>query len=424
MNTKADPTSPNERVARIQKLTHECVMCGICVPHCPTFALTGNEADGPRGRISLSLGLSESRLGATPDVIAHLDTCLTCRACESVCPSLVQYGAIIDETRAALVNQDFAHSVKTKAPKAADLRWRWLRDRILSQRQAFGRAWSLLRFLDKIRFLGLMRRFGGRLAQTLPPARPARFQFRAQPAPITTQTQKVGLFIGCTGESLSSDVVRASIHVLNTLGYAVQIPKAQVCCGAMHQHGGDLRQAAKLRAENQRIFADSTLTAIIVIGTACTGELQRESWGVPVVEITDFLANISDALWPMLAPNPATVAIHLPCSQTRVLKNEASTERLLRKIPTLTLLPLSSNDRCCGAAGLHVLMYPAQADALRTPKLLELAALKPDFVVSANIGCATHLAAGLGQPVLHPVELVARSCVSSAVVNPAPQSHK
>ena len=388
-------------------------MCGICVPHCPTFARTGNEADGPRGRISLALGLSEGHLAATPDVVAHLDACLTCRACESVCPSLVQYGAIIDQTRAALATRDFARSIKSITPKATEPRWRWLRDYVLSQRQTFGRLWSLLRFFEKIWLLGLVRRFGGRLAQTLPPVLPARFRFNTQPAPLNSSLQKVGLFIGCTGESLNSDVVRASIQVLNALGFAVHMPKTQVCCGAMHQHGGDLTQAATLRTDNQRIFADPTLTAIIVIGTACTGELQRAAWDVPVVEITDFLANSPDELWPKLAPNPATVAIHLPCSQTRVLKNPTSTERLLRKTPAIKLVPLSSNDRCCGAAGMHVLMFPEQAFALRTPKLLEVAALKPDVVVSANIGCATHLAAGLGKPVLHPVELVAQSCVGA-----------
>lgn len=410
MNATPNAQRPLALKAQIRQHALECVMCGICVPHCPTFALTQNEADGPRGRISLALGLSEGRLAATPDVVAHLDSCLTCRACESVCPSQVQYGAIIDATRAALANHDFAQPAKIATPKATERRWRWLRAHILSQRRSFGRVWSLLRFFEKIHLLGLMRRFGGRMTHTLPPALPVRFQFKTQPAPRKPLTQKVGLFIGCTGESLNSDAVRASIHVLNALGYAVHLPKAQVCCGAMHQHGGDLRQAAELRAENQRIFADPTLTAIIVIGTACTGELQRETWGAPVIEITEFLADIPDELWPKLTPNSATVAIHLPCSQTRVLNNATSTERLLRKIPAIKLVPLASNDRCCGAAGLHVLMFPEQADALRAPKLLELNALKPDGVVSVNIGCATHLASKLGQSVQHPVELVAQSC--------------
>ncbi len=413
MNTATNPQPHLALKAQIRQHALECVMCGICVPHCPTFALTLNEADGPRGRISLALGLSEGRLAATPDVVAHLDGCLTCRACESVCPSLVQYGAIIDKTRAALATHDYAEPAQTATPLAAEPRWRWLRDHLLSQRQSFGRVWSLLRFFEKIHLLSPIRRWGGRMAHTLPPQLSARFRAPRPQASIQASSMRVGLFIGCTGESLGSDAVRASLRVLNALGYTVDLPRDQVCCGAMHQHGGDLTRADQLRAENRRIFTPPDRTAILVIGTACTGELVRETWGVPVFEITEFLANIPDAQWPKLTPNPARVAIHLPCSQIRVLKNATSTERLLRKIPALNLVPLTGNDSCCGAAGMQVLMHPEQADALRAPKIFELSALKPDFVVSANIGCAMHLATGLGKPVLHPVELVAMSCAGA-----------
>jgi glycolate oxidase iron-sulfur subunit len=414
MNTTPDPADHSALKTRIKQHALDCVMCGICVPHCPTFDLSHNEADGPRGRISLALGLAEGKLEPDAGVVAHLDGCLTCRACESVCPSLVQYGALIDEVREALAQNAFAPSTTTPAarPQAATKPWIGLRHYILSRRRVFGRLWRALSLLDRLKLIPLIRRFGGRMGQTLPPARPQRFRpdqmASAHPEPRPTP-QTVGLFIGCTGESLNSDAVRASVKVLNALGYAVDIPTTQVCCGAMHQHGGDTASAARLRAENRSAFGDKDLTAIVVIGTACTGELQREPNDAPFVEITDFLAQIPDEQWPSLQPNPARVAIHLPCSQTRVLKQPQSTEQLLSRIPGLGLVPLATNDRCCGAAGLHVLMYPDQADALRAPKLDEIERLKPDCVVSANIGCATHIAVGLGAPVRHPVELVAQS---------------
>ncbi|MHB1230385.1 MAG: (Fe-S)-binding protein [Halothiobacillus sp.] len=406
------PHSTAQR-AQIRQYASECVMCGICVPYCPTFALSHNEADGPRGRISLALGLAEGKLAANPDVVAHLDGCLTCLACESVCPSQVQYGALIDEVRGALAQNVFSATTRlneSTQPKAAQHRWTLWRNRIFSQRQTFGRLWAVLAFFERMHLGGFIRRFGGRFGQALPPP-PSRLPRRFRPSQVANlqpaNAKKVGLFIGCTGESLNSDAVRASIRVLNALGYAVEIPKVQVCCGAMHQHGGDLERAAALRAENRTVFGGADLTALLVIGTACAGELLREANSVPVIEITDFLAEIPDAEWSPLPPNPARVAIHLPCSQTRMLKQPASTERLLQKIPGLKIVPLATNNRCCGAAGLHLLMYPEQADTLRTPKLIELNELKPDFVVSANIGCATHIAAGLGAPVVHPVELVA-----------------
>lgn len=396
-------------------------MCGICVPHCPTFSLTHNEADGPRGRVSLALGLASGKLLPDPAVVTHLDGCLTCRACESVCPSLVQYGALIDDVREALATRAFPTIDETQAvlPNAASKKWRWLRNHLLSNRKVFGRIWSMLTLLDHLKLVWLIRRFGGRMGKTLPPvlARPFHTKSfhpkRFQPGNKTmtsvksgNDTKAVGLFIGCTGESLNGNAVRASIRILNALGYAVDIPDAQVCCGAMHQHGGDTRTAARLRAANRAAFAGRNLSAIVVIGTACAGELLRDSGTPPIMELTDFLTQVPDDQWPALQPNPARVAVHLPCSQTRVLKQPHSTSHILSKVPDLKISLLSTNDRCCGAAGLHVLMYPEQADALRAPKLDEIEHMQPDYVVSANIGCATHIATGLGAAVLHPVELI------------------
>jgi len=412
MNTPTDSTDRSTLKMRIKQHALDCVMCGICVPHCPTFALSLNEADGPRGRISLALGLSEGRLAPDADVVAHLDGCLACRACESICPSLVKYGALIDEVRDALAHDEFESATANTRPRAASKRWTWLRHHVLSQRQVFGAAWTALSLLDRLKLTSLIRRLGGRMGQTLPPVLPRRFRPGSMrnlaPAPQTS-AKTVGLFIGCTGESLNSDVSRASIKVLNALGYAVEIPTKQVCCGAMHQHGGDISDATRLRAENRTAFAGRNLSAIVVIGSACASELQRDPSDVPFMEITDFLAQVPDDQWPQLRPNPARVAMHFPCSQTRVLKQPHSTEQLLKRIPDLSLIPLTSNDRCCGAAGMHVLMYPDQADVLRAPKLDEIGQLRPDGVVSANIGCATHIAVGLGTPVLHPVELIAQA---------------
>lgn len=412
-------TTPSEARSPLPTRIHQqalsCVMCGICVPHCPTFALSHNEADGPRGRISLALGLSSGQLPADTTIVDHLDRCLSCQACESVCPSLVPYGSLMDDVRTALAQNAFDPSIPEDAqvlPKAARRPWVFLRNRVLSQRATFGRLWSILHLLEHLRLDGLIRVIGGRFGRALPPELPQRcYPGVIKPHQHATNqhaaSKKVGLFIGCTGESLNSDAVRASIRVLHALGYGVEIPEAQVCCGAMHQHGGDLSEAARLRSENDRVFSDPGLTAIVVIGSACTAEWLRAPHPIPVLEITEFLAGIPDADWPAPQPSTARVAIHLPCSQTRVLKQPGSTERLLRKIPGLTIRPLATNDRCCGAAGMHVLMYPEQADALRRPKLTEIDTLEPDFVVSANIGCATHIAAGLGVPVRHPVELVA-----------------
>lgn len=393
----------------VQQAALSCVMCGLCLPHCPTFSLYQNEAEGPRGRVSLMLGLANGRLTADASVVQSLDHCLTCRACEAACPSLVPYGRLIDDTRSLLA---------ASAPPPAQARqpWRALRDGAFTQRERLRRLWGLAVGLD--RFVPgwrlLLARWAGRLAAVLPPTLPRPYSIpRALRAPPSSDLPCVGLFIGCMGGSLGADVTRAAEQVLRRLGFAVWIPTAQGCCGAMHQHGGATDQATALRAQNHSVFSQApALSAVVVLNTACASELLRDSSSVPVVEITQFLADLPDERWPALRPLPEAVAIHRPCSQLRVLKHSTATARVLRRIPGLTVHDLHSDRACCGAAGMQAVLHPVQAAALRAPILQELSELGCS-AVSANIGCAAHLSVGSGQPVKHPVEWIAAALPDS-----------
>ncbi|MFP4640531.1 MAG: (Fe-S)-binding protein [Guyparkeria sp.] len=385
----------------------DCVMCGICVPHCPTFSITENEADGPRGRVSLLLGISQGELSVDESVRDHLDGCLTCRACEAVCPSGVAFGRLIDSGRERLARE----SATASQPRALARPFRWLRDGVLQRRHVMGAAWKGYRVLHALGLGGVVRRLSGRLGAALPKRPPAPLARTSRPAGGGDGAARgtIGLFIGCTGEAMNANAARAAREVLAALGYRVITPREQVCCGAMHVHGGEPDPAEALRERNARVFLDAGVNEVVVLGTACRSELAalESSHDLRIREVTEWLLETDPADWPAMQTPGWRIAIHTPCSQRNHLGQAGATRALLERIPGLELVEIDGNERCCGAAGMHVLLYPEQARTLRAPKLASIASLAPDFVVSANVGCATHLAGGTDVPVIQPVELLA-----------------
>ncbi|RRQ23283.1 4Fe-4S dicluster domain-containing protein [Guyparkeria sp. SCN-R1] len=396
----------------IQSDALDCVMCGICVPHCPTFSLTHNEADGPRGRISLLLGISQGELPPDADVSRHLDTCLTCRACETVCPSGVAYGRLIDNGRTRLAQE----SAPATHPRGEAWFWRLLRDQLLTRRRRLGMAWQVYRGMQRLGLGGMARRLAGPMGRALP-----RQLSHATPPQASTQEPKsyrgrVGLFMGCTGAAMNAPAVAAARAAITAFGYQPVIPRDQICCGAMHAHSGEPEAAARQRERNAAAFKAAGVDEIIVVGTACSAELAAlpASHGLTIREITEWLLEREPAEWPRLARLDHRVALHTPCSQRNHLAQPDVSRRLLEAIPGLELLEIDGNARCCGAAGMHVLLYPEQAERLREPKLASIKQLAPDLVVSANVGCATHLAAGAKLVVKQPVELLAESIAAAS----------
>jgi glycolate oxidase iron-sulfur subunit len=383
--------------------TQQCVMCGMCVPHCPTYALTRNEADGPRGRIALMLGMHLGRLEPDEETIAHLEGCLSCRACERICPSKVPYGQLIDAARARIA----------QSHPPAEHRMAWLRDRVLLHPMRLRLLGLLLRLVQRLRLdrIPLPRRLA-RLAR-LPPALPPALRPRPHHPATGTRRGTVGLFLGCMGPVFEAENLRAAIRVLNAWGYDVSIPENQGCCGAMHQHGGAMARGQAMAADVEAAFQPLALDAVVGVSSGCMAQL-KEHTGLRVFELSDFLLRHLPTPPPELRRVERTVAVHLPCTQRNVLRSEDSAMRLLRLIPGLSVVQLPGNDRCCGAAGTHMLTHPEQADALRAPKIEAFRALGADVLVSTNIGCAMHLGAGLRETersaeVTHPVRLLAEA---------------
>ena len=388
-------------------------MCGMCLPHCPTYQISRDEGESPRGRISLIQGLASGRLELNARLETHLDHCLGCRACEAVCPSGVSYGEIIDGGRALMHGLDETmpalRLLNSLVPRPRRLR---LAGRILRLLQRSGLQ-VLARGTGITRAMGL-----ARLDALLPPLAPLPAWQDYYP-PVGKQRGTVALFLGCFAEFTDRHTLDATVHILTRFGYGIHIPRRQTCCGALHLHQGDRRIAQHLADCNAAAFNTLQVDAIINTASGCgatLAEYPRNDFpplDAPVRDINTFLADLP---WPeetRLAPLTKRVAVHDPCSLSHVLHQAKSPYQLLAQIPNLDLIPLPDNQRCCGAAGSYMLTEPEIADRLRDDKIAPLRKLDADILVTSNLGCALHLragirAAGLNVEVMHPVALLAQ----------------
>lgn len=425
--------NPSDNLADLIKSEADrCVKCALCAPHCPTYGLTRDEGDSPRGRIALMQGLAEGRLPAGGRLDVHLDRCLACRACERVCPSGVRYGRLIDAARA------YGATRHRPLDRPGGL-VRWLLDGVIPDRRRLARVARWLRLYQRsgarrlLQVTGLLRLLGRQRLDGLLPAIPPIPRWRGYYPPEGQMRGEVALFTGCIGNVLDRDALEASIRLLNACGYGVHVPATQTCCGALHLHGGDLRRAAALARRNLAAVAGlapqrGELAAVVYTASGCGATLaEYDRWpaadGIgppggfpaPVLDICSFLEQ-SGALGDLaFAPLDATVAVHDPCTLRNVVRAVDAPYRLLGLIPGLVVQPLANNARCCGAAGSYLLTEPALADTLRADKLAAIRDAAPDIVVSSNLGCALSLAAGLrgetgreGPAVMHPATLLAR----------------
>ncbi|MGH8444294.1 MAG: (Fe-S)-binding protein, partial [Solimonas sp.] len=245
-------------------------------------------------------------------------------------------------------------------------------------------------------------------------------QIRPGTAQAAAQAQRVQLFRGCVGEIADDATLRTLRALLERCGFEVDEPATQTCCGALHQHAGDHPRACALAADNMAAFAGDD--AVLYAASGCGATLKEYGVIAGGDAGRQFAGRVRDPhgflleRWPAgIALNPlaAKIAVHLPCTQRNVTGGGDAIGSLLRKIPGVTIEPLDLQHNCCGAAGTYFVSQPAMADRLLEHKLDALAAMRPDYLVSSNIGCTLHIAAGLRRrglnvPVLHPLALVAQ----------------
>ena len=415
MTTRTKEPDRFNSAANIELLADACVKCGLCLPHCPTYRISGLEGESPRGRIALIQGLASGQLSTGGRAAEHLRNCTGCLTCQRVCPAGVRYGELID----------LGYSKLREGGSGPGGAVSWLR--------ALARRPGLSRLL--LTLLRLARRLGARRAATLVgisaetaigrilhrlPAPP--IQARSRPVRnILKSGEPVMIFTGCVTSSLDRQTLEDAIEVLVRCGYRVDQPARQVCCGALDLHGGNPEAARRLATKNLAAFG--TDAPVLTLASGCAATLDEYDRLLPGRD-NDFAARLQDVnsflheLWkqpgPELSPIPARVALFQPCTVRNNPRRSSRDADLLRRIPSLDLRILGPGYGCCGAAGHHFVTRAHQADRLLAPILDEILSLDPEFVVTTNVGCALHLAGALAErghpaPVLHPVSMILRS---------------
>jgi len=397
-----------------------CVHCGFCLQACPTFLVTGDEADGPRGRIELMRSLERGELGPDdPALRSHLDRCLGCRGCEPVCPAGVGYGRGLEAARARIAERHPPERVarlalrlltSTDAAPTVYALGRLFRATGIPTRLA---GWGRLRFT-----LGMLGATQGSRQRGTGSVTSRGTDTNRSPLPALRSP--VQLFRGCVMEGLFAHVHDATARTLRANGYDVQEVLGQVCCGALHAHAGLLDDARRMARLNIAAFPGD---APIVVNSAGCGALLRDyghllpnepdaaAFAARVRDISELLALRGPASG---APLPYRVAYDAPCHLQHAQGVTEPPLTMLRAIPDLDLRETPDSAQCCGSAGLFTLAQPEMSRNVLRAKLARLREDPPDVLATGNPGCLMQLgaglrAAGLRTVVRHPVELLDES---------------
>lgn len=448
------PTSPPPRLMQIQapgrpganidyELFLDCVHCGLCTASCPTYVETGNENDSPRGRIYLMRAVRDERLELNHEIRRHLELCLDCRACETACPSGVQYGKLIEPFRIDMEQP----TVAGQHTKTDDWFHRYILfglfpypDKLRQSLRPARVAQSL--GLDKLLInTGLWRLLPprlGRLVTLLP-----KLEKPAPPLPEflaakTRRRARVALFTGCVGDVMFRHTNWATARVLQENGCDVVVPQNQVCCGAIHLHAGSSDPAREMANKNVAAFDASSVDAVIVNVAGCGSMLKdyghhwpvgqasslpeeegqrteereqeaRESFAHKIRDVNQFLDELG-----LIAPPGeirVTATYHDACHLVHAQKVREQPRNLLKKIPGLKLVELAESELCCGAAGTYNLTEPEMADRLGKRKLDNIRRTGARVVITANAGCLLQIAREArmqGEPlkIMHPMDLL------------------
>jgi len=383
------------------EILRNCVHCGFCNATCPTYQLTGDELDGPRGRIYLIKQVLEGHT-ATRKTQSHLDRCLTCRACETTCPSGVDYHHLLDTGR-ELIEQTVPRSFQDRFMRRA-LRLVLPRPAIFT---------PLLRAGQFVRPL---------LPATLKKRIPA-YRKPGSALPVRQHTRSVLLLNGCVQPSLAPQINNATIRVLDALGISTIMENTSGCCGALSYHLSATDEAKDFMRTNIDAWwplIERGAEAIVITASGCAPMVKEygsqlasdPAYAEKAGRVSELAKDISEVISRELATDvfdsPASkqrIAFHSPCTLQHAQRINGSVEDILDKLGYV-LLPVENSHLCCGSAGTYSILEPALASTLRNNKLATLEAGKPDMIVTANIGCLMHMETHTEVPVRHWIELI------------------
>jgi glycolate oxidase iron-sulfur subunit len=439
-------------------LIDKCVHCGFCLPTCPTYVLWGEEMDSPRGRIYLMKAGVDGRAELTPGMVRHFDRCLGCLACVTACPSGVQYGPLIEKTRAQVerhhhrsasdrlfrtllmsfvpypgrmrlamvplavfgpifraIGRSFlasagapgAQGLDGSAPHKGSQPEGPRKTQPTGETSVLKRIAAAMALAPPVNWRGLF----GRIPETTPAAGPARM--------------KVAVLTGCVQRLAFADVNRATVRVLAAEGCTVSAPARQGCCGALPLHAGEIDRARELARHNIAVFEAAGVDRIVVNAAGCGSAMKEygdllaavpewaeraHAFSAKVCDVSEVLVELGD---PRASRHPieARVVYHDACHLAHGQGVRAQPRAMLQAIPGIELLTPAETEICCGSAGIYNLVEPEPASQLGARKVRNIAALSPDLIATGNPGCTLQIAAaargfGYKWPILHPIQLV------------------
>ncbi len=391
------------------KLLQDCVHCGMCLPTCPTYRLTGSEASSPRGRLWMMKAVADGRMDLLdPAFDEQMYQCLNCRACEAVCPSGVQYGPLVEASRSQLEQhrprprwQRVARTVGMCVPFDDIRRMRMLTGGLrLYQRSGLS---GLLRRSGVLRRLRL-----ATLEAMLPPMRARALVSGRESWQPEGAHAKTHLFNGCVMSTVFSDVNRAAGRVLAHNGYATDVPATQQCCGALYVHAGMMDEARRLARVNIDAFERAGDGAVVVTAAGCGAALKEydhllasepdykaraKAFADRVVDLTEVLGT-SDLVAPT-GEASQQVTYQEPCHLAHAQRITQQPRTMLGSVPGLELAEMRESSLCCGSAGIYNIIRRDMADELGDRKARHIQDTGANVVVTANPGCAMQLRTSL-----------------------------
>ena len=410
-----------------------CIHCGLCLNHCPTYRLWGMEADSPRGRIRQMVLVDTGRLALGESFVTHIDRCLDCRACETACPSGVEYGKLVEAARAQ-IEENFRRPLLARLGRAMVYR------HLLPFPGRIAAAARVVRFYQRsglqrlARGSGVLRLLGLADRERLMPKIEDEFFFarlgKTFPA-VGKRRARVALFAGCVAQVAFARLNEATIRVLQANGCEVVVPAGQLCCGALAVHAGERESAREVARKNMDAFLNVEIDAVITNAAGCGSTLkeykllfpagdpaheQARAFQEKMRDVTEFLAELG-----LVAPVrevPLRVTYQDSCHLLHGQKVCEAPRKLIRAVPGVELVEMRLADNCCGSAGVYNVTETAASLELLADKMEHARATGAQAIITANPGCMLQLRAGTeihgtGQEVLHVVELLDRATEKS-----------
>jgi glycolate oxidase iron-sulfur subunit len=406
------------------ELIEQCVHCGFCLATCPTYVLWGEEMDSPRGRIYLMKMAQEGKAAINEKWVGHFDSCLGCVACVPACPSGVQYGKLIESTRAQ-IERNFQRPLADKLHRRLLFETFTKPNRLnLLRLPLFAYQKSGLQSL--LRSIGLFRALPKSVAAMdtlLPPVKPMENVAAVTPAQ-GEKRHRVGLLLGCVQRTFLSHVNAATARVLSAEGCEVVAPPEQTCCGALCVHAGEEDRALALARDTIDVFERANVDTLVINAAGCGSNVKEYAYllrndphyadrakrfSAKCKDVSEFLMELP----PRARRNPlnARVAFHDSCHLQNAQGIRVQPRSLLAQIPGVELLEIPEAPICCGSAGIYNLVQPEAATQLGDRKAQLISAVNPEIVATGNPGCLLQLQSSLAKtgrniPVVHTIQLV------------------